>query len=97
METRREIFHIKLRNMPIAEEVDIDDLVSQTKDYTGAEIQAICHEAAMKALEENLDAAIVTKEHFNAAFRVVTPRTPNSLMKIYEDYIGPDEVLISHR
>ncbi|XP_071568515.1 ATPase family gene 2 protein homolog A [Temnothorax nylanderi] len=85
-ETRREIFNIKLRNMPIAEEVNIADLVSQTGGYTGAEIQAMCHEAAMKALEEDLDATVVTKEHFNAAFRTITPRTPISLIKIYEDF-----------
>lgn len=75
--------------MPIAEEVDVDDLVQRTKDYTGAEIQAICHEAAMKALEEDLDAAVVTREHFDAAFKVITPRTPSSLIKIYKDYTDP--------
>ncbi|XP_070528216.1 ATPase family gene 2 protein homolog A isoform X2 [Cardiocondyla obscurior] len=90
VETRREIFDIKLRKMPIAEEVNIVDLVCLTEGYSGAEIQAICHEAAMKALEENLDAAIVTKEHFKAAFKTVTPRTPASLIKIYENYINTD-------
>ncbi|KAL6447262.1 hypothetical protein ACFW04_001487 [Cataglyphis niger] len=87
-ETRREIFNIKLRNMPIADEVNIADLVSLTEGYTGAEIQAICHEAAMKALEEDLNATVVIKEHFIAAFKTVTPRTPISLLKIYEDYMN---------
>lgn len=87
-ETRREIFNIKLRNMPIADEVNIADLVSLTEGYTGAEIQAICHEAAMKALEEDLDATVVIKEHFIAAFKTVTPRTPVSLLKIYDDYMN---------
>ncbi|XP_011162129.1 ATPase family protein 2 homolog [Solenopsis invicta] len=87
-ETRREIFNIKLRNMPIAQDVNIEDLVCLTEGYTGAEIQAICHEAAMKALEKNIDATIVTKEHFIAAFTVIAPRTPVSLIKIYEDYMN---------
>ncbi|XP_018340368.1 PREDICTED: spermatogenesis-associated protein 5 isoform X2 [Trachymyrmex septentrionalis] len=87
--TRREIFEIKLRHMNIAkEEVNIVELVSRTKDYTGAEIQALCHEAAMKALEEDINATLVTKEHFDAAFGAITPRTPDSLIKIYEDYIN---------
>lgn len=72
--------------MPVAEEVNITDLVSLTEGYSGAEIQAICHEAAMKALEEDLTAIAVTKEHFIAAFKTVTPRTPVSLIKIYEEY-----------
>lgn len=74
--------------MPITNGVKIDDLVSLTEGYTGAEIQAICHEAAMKALEENLKAKNITKEHFVAAFKTVTPRTPVSLLKIYEDYMN---------
>ncbi|XP_018374595.1 PREDICTED: spermatogenesis-associated protein 5 [Trachymyrmex cornetzi] len=87
--TRREIFEIKLRHMNIAkEEVNIVELVSRTKDYTGAEIQALCHEAAMKALEEDINATLVTKEHFDAAFLAITPRTPDSLIKIYKDYMN---------
>ena len=87
--TRREIFKIKLRHMNIAkEEVNIVELVSRTKDYTGAEIQALCHEAAMKALEEDINATLVTKEHFDAAFGAITPRTPDSLIKIYKDYMN---------
>ncbi|KMQ86150.1 spermatogenesis-associated protein 5 [Lasius niger] len=87
-ETRREIFDIKLRNMPITDEVNIADLVYLTEGYTGAEIQAICHEAAMKALEESLNATVVTRKHFEAAFKTVAPRTPVSLLKIYEDYMN---------
>lgn len=72
--------------MPVAEEVNVADLVCLTEGYTGAEIQAICHEAAMKALEENIHAEIVTKEHFKVALALVIPRTPISLIKLYEDY-----------
>ncbi|XP_043527623.1 ATPase family protein 2 homolog isoform X1 [Frieseomelitta varia] len=87
-ETRQEIFDIKLRNMPIAEDVQIQDLVDLTEGYSGAEIQAICHEAAMKALEENLNANIITKEHFKAALAIITPRTPASLINLYNEYIN---------
>ncbi|XP_043801916.1 ATPase family protein 2 homolog isoform X2 [Apis laboriosa] len=87
-ETRQEIFDIKLRNMPIAEDVQIQDLVDLTEGYSGAEIQAICHEAAIKALEEDLNATIITKEHFKAALAIITPRTPPSLINLYNDYIN---------
>lgn len=72
--------------MPIAKEVNVEDLICLTEGYTGAEIQAICHEAAMKALEENIKADTVRKEHFKAALALVTPRTPVSLIKLYESY-----------
>ncbi|XP_050478080.1 ribosome biogenesis protein SPATA5 isoform X2 [Bombus huntii] len=87
-EARQEIFDIKLRNMPIAEDVHIQDLVDLTEGYSGAEIQAICHEAAMKALEEDLNATIITKEHFKAALAIITPRTPASLINLYNEYMN---------
>ena len=87
-ETREEIFNIKLRNMPIAKDVNVIDLVELTEGYSGAEIQAICHEAAMKALEEDLDAATITKEHFKAALAIITPRTPPSLINLYSNYMN---------
>ncbi|XP_017878049.1 spermatogenesis-associated protein 5 isoform X2 [Ceratina calcarata] len=87
-ETRQEIFQIKLRNMPIVEDVQIQDLVDLTEGYSGAEIQAICHEAAMKALEEDLNATAITKEHFKAALAIITPRTPASLINLYNDYMN---------
>ncbi|XP_076765948.1 ATPase family gene 2 protein homolog A isoform X4 [Xylocopa sonorina] len=87
-ETRQEIFYIKLKNMPIVEDVQIQDLVDLTEGYSGAEIQAICHEAAMKALEEDMNATIITKEHFKAALAIITPRTPASLINLYNDYIN---------
>ncbi|XP_012236742.1 ATPase family protein 2 homolog isoform X4 [Bombus impatiens] len=87
-EARQEIFDIKLRNMPIAEDVHIQDLVDLTEGYSGAEIQAICHEAAIKALEEDLNASIITKEHFKAALAIITPRTPASLINLYNEYMN---------
>ena len=74
--------------MPKSEDVKIDDLVELTEGYSGAEVQAICNEAAMKALEESIDAKTITKEHFQAALSIVTPRTPMSLIKLYEDYMN---------
>lgn len=87
-QTRQEIFEIKLRKMPIVDDVRIQDLVDLTEGYSGAEIQAICHEAAMKALEEDLNATAITKEHFKAALSIITPRTPASLINLYNDYVN---------
>ncbi|GLV33580.1 uncharacterized protein CBL_20289, partial [Carabus blaptoides fortunei] len=82
-ETRMEIFRLKLAKMPV-KDVDVVELVSLSKGYSGAEVQAVCHEAAMKALEEDIEASSVTTEHFAKAFHIITPRTPPSLLKIYE-------------
>lgn len=73
--------------MPICRDVNLQDLVDLTEGYSGAEIQAICHEAGMRALEEDLNAAQVTKEHFRIALSIVVPRTHSDLIKIYDTYL----------
>ncbi|KAK9872122.1 hypothetical protein WA026_016174 [Henosepilachna vigintioctopunctata] len=85
--TRSEIFKLKMRKMP-TENVDIDYLVNLSEGYSGAEVNAVCHEAAMKALEENIDAKLVNMDHFRKAFGIITPRTPRSLIKLYEEYVS---------
>lgn len=85
--TRAEIFRIKLSKMPIAGDVQINTLVEQTKGYSGAEIQAVCQEAAMYALEENLSAAVIQWVHFEKALDNVKPRTSPELLQLYEDYL----------
>ncbi|KAL3266594.1 hypothetical protein HHI36_010758 [Cryptolaemus montrouzieri] len=84
-DTRKEILKIKLGKMPV-QNVDIETLVCETENYSGAEVNALCHEAAMKALEETLDAQVVTMEHFEKALNIVTPRTPPSLIELYQNY-----------
>ncbi|XP_026522820.1 spermatogenesis-associated protein 5 isoform X1 [Notechis scutatus] len=84
--TRREIFKIQFCNMPISSEVNLDELVIQTEKYSGAEITAVCREAALLALQEDIEAKYIMKEHFQQALVVVTPRIPDSLQKFYEEY-----------
>lgn len=68
--------------------VDIDLLLQLTEGYSGAEVNAVCHEAAMKALEETLEAKHVTQKHFLSAIKLVTPRTSSYLLKIYDEYVN---------
>ncbi len=42
-QARREIFKIHSKDLPLAEDVDFDILAKKTKNYTGAEIEYICH------------------------------------------------------
>ncbi|XP_030565012.1 ATPase family protein 2 homolog [Drosophila novamexicana] len=86
-EARREILHIKLRAMPLAEDVDVDRLVTLTAGYSGAEIQAVCHEAALSALEQSFDSEAVHWRHFEAALQMVQPRTSPELLRLYQEYI----------
>ncbi len=48
---RKEILQIHTRGMPLAKDVDLDHLARKTLGYTGADLEVLCKEAAMKALK----------------------------------------------
>jgi len=51
---RVEILQIHMRNMPIAEDVDLEGLADRMHGFVGADINSLCKEAAMKALRRYL-------------------------------------------
>ncbi|NAL77478.1 CDC48 family AAA ATPase [Nitrososphaera sp. AFS] len=51
---RLEILQIHTRGMPLAAEIDLPGLAKELHGYTGADIKALCREAAMKALRRYL-------------------------------------------
>ena len=54
-EGREEIFKIGLHEKPLAESIDIDDLATETEAFNGADIQAVCNQAALEAIREAVD------------------------------------------
>lgn len=66
---RYEILKIHTRKMPLAEDVDLVKIAQITEGATGADLKAICVEAALKALRENR--FIVSMEDFNYAIKKV--------------------------
>ncbi len=58
---RKEILQIHTKNMPLAKDVDLDELANMTHGYTGADIAALCREAAMAELRHILPQIINKK------------------------------------
>src|SRR5881628_522768 len=84
--TRKAILKIHARRKPLGKDVDLDDIARRTDRYTGAELAAVCNEAAMLAIREtatkfpDLDEAAlkkvtIEKRHFEAALKKVQPQT----------------------
>jgi transitional endoplasmic reticulum ATPase len=71
--TRVEIFKVHLKNMPIEKGITDVDLAKKTVGYSGADIEAVCREAAMLALREDIKTKIVKQPHFDAALLKVRP------------------------
>ena len=85
---RMEILRIHTKNMKLAEDVDLADVAKQTHGYVGADMAALCTEAALQCIREKmdlidiedetidaevLDAMAVTNEHFRFAMGQTNP------------------------
>lgn len=85
-ETRREIFQLKFKKIPVSNDIEIEHLVKLSEKYSGAEIDAVCNEAAFLALESDINCTQVTKIHFDAAFKLVSPRTSNETIRYFDNF-----------
>ncbi len=87
-EGRKEILRIHSRGMPLAQDVSFDEIASKMMGYTGADINVLCKEAALKSLKpffaelknlqekvpvKLLDSIKVTRQNFLDALKTVEP------------------------
>jgi len=87
-EGRLEVLQIHTRGMPLAGDVDLNRLSSITNGYTGADLKALCREAALGALRavipqsdinvqtvpaSTLEKIAVDKDDFLAAYKGIVP------------------------
>lgn len=77
-EDRAAILARAARKTPLAPDVDLKTLAMGTAGYTGADLQAYVREAAVCALEEDLESSQVCARHFAAAAERVPPSPPVS-------------------
>ncbi len=56
---RLEIFKVHTRKVPLAEDVNLEELAKRTEGYTGADIEAVVREAAMLAMRRALQEGII--------------------------------------
>eukprot|EP00795_Rhopilema_esculentum_P000633 gene633-10336_t len=84
--TRKEIFQIQFRKIPIGPDIEVERLVVETEGYSGAEICAVCKEAAIFALRESIEATSINKTHFDAALELVRPRLDKTSIEYYRDF-----------
>ncbi len=103
---RREILGIHTRGMPLAPDVDLDDLARRTYGFVGADIAALAREAALEAVRrimpkinlaeetipnEVLDALSVDLSDFNNALKRVQPSAMREVM-VEAPTIGWDDI-----
>ncbi|RLI87311.1 MAG: AAA family ATPase [Archaeoglobales archaeon] len=84
--SRLAIFRIHTRNMPLSNDVDLVELAELTDGYVGADIEAVCREAVMLALRENLESEKVEMRHFLEALKKIKPSITESMLSFYERF-----------
>jgi transitional endoplasmic reticulum ATPase len=101
---RKEIFQIHTRGMPVEEDVDLDSYAEITHGFVGADIMAICREAAMFSLRRvlpkiNLDEPIpseviqelrIKDEDFIKATNLIEPSAMREVMVEIPDITWED-------
>merc|ERR1719498_2337424 len=85
---RLEIFRIHTRNMKLSDDVDPEEVARETHGFVGADMAALCTEAAMQCIREKMDlidieddtidaevlnAMSVNQEHFKHALAQANP------------------------
>jgi len=73
LDSLKEIFKIHAGSMPLSKDVSLDELARKAQGYSGADIEAICREAAMNALREDVDATEVSRRDLDEAMERVGP------------------------
>jgi transitional endoplasmic reticulum ATPase len=70
---RLEILKLYTKDMPLAKDVDLKNLSSLTKSYSGADLEGLCREAALLALRKDIKAKEVALSDFQKALEKVGP------------------------
>jgi transitional endoplasmic reticulum ATPase len=81
---REEIFKVHSGKMPLAKDIDFSLLAEKTEGYTGADVEAICREAALVALREEMRKKDVTMKHFESAIKSITMSVSAADLRQYD-------------
>ena len=68
---RLSIFKVHTKKMPLAENVSLKRLAKESDGYVGSDIEAVCREAVMLALRENLEVDTISMKYFKEAMKKV--------------------------
>ena len=85
--SKLQIFKIYTKNMPLGKDVDLVQLAASAKNFSGADIDALCREAAMVALRKDVNANQVTSSDFDEARKRVGPSVTPDMEKWYKSFM----------
>jgi len=80
---RLEIIKILTIKMPLANDVKLQEIAVATQNYSGADLAALCREAAVKAMQNNLNK--ITSSNFADGLKKVKPSVTKEVDQWYNN------------
>ena len=68
---RLNIIEILTENMPLSSDVNLNEIALATQNYSGADLAALCREAAVEAMQDNLTK--ITSKNFASGLKRIKP------------------------
>jgi len=81
--SRLEIIKILTDNMPLENDVNLNEIAVSTQNYTGADLASLCREAAVNAMQKDLPK--IGSNDFAVALKRVRPSITKEIDKWYSD------------
>ncbi len=78
---RLEIIKILTEKMPLASDVKIKEIAVTTQNYTGADLAALCREAAVTAMKNNMTK--ITSQDFSSSHKRIRPSITKEVDRWY--------------
>ncbi|KAG9315516.1 P-loop containing nucleoside triphosphate hydrolase protein [Chiua virens] len=85
-EGREEIIRIRTRKMSVEPGLDVSKIASMTEGCSGAEISALCQEAALLTMRKDIHASHVPQVAFEEAAKSIRKQLTPDMMKKYQDW-----------
>jgi len=85
---RLEIFRVHTKGMPLSKDAGLKELARITKGYSGADISAVCREAAIDALRRDINAKEVSLSDFEKAIERVPPSITPDMENWYKSFMS---------
>ncbi|KAF1329751.1 Spermatogenesis-associated protein 5, partial [Globisporangium splendens] len=86
LQARHEILSIHCRKIPLASDVNLQELAIATARFSGAELYSLCREAAMAAIEESKTADVVSIRHFLRALTLIQPQIDDAMLAFFDNF-----------
>ncbi|EIW68257.1 hypothetical protein TREMEDRAFT_32265, partial [Tremella mesenterica DSM 1558] len=86
LDARKEIFKLRLAKMAVEPRVDVVELARLAEGCSGAEVASICQDAALTAMNEDLNAPYVKLSHLVHSAKTVRRRITPTMIEYYENW-----------